>query len=115
MRSREERWDALVEGFTALPPSPVQQVTDDAYQRFRAMLGPDQLRLVDDMAPLVAACWGRRSGKTVSFIGKDLQIRQRRPNARVCYFAPSDDQGVGILWEELRDYNRKLDLGYSAH
>src|SRR5262249_27888757 len=36
-------------------------------------------------------------------------------NARTCYFAPSDEMGVDILWEELREYNRTMGLGYSEH
>lgn len=76
------------------------------------MLGAEQLALIDDQAPLVAAGPGRRAGKTTSFIGKVLQVAEPGDYAPVCYFAPSDEQGVDIVWEDFREYNRRFDLGF---
>ena len=30
-------------------------------------------------------------------------------------FAPSDEQGVNIVWEDMREYNRTFDLGFREH
>jgi hypothetical protein len=86
-----------------------------AYERFRAILGPDQLSLLDDPATLVSAHPGRRSGKTTAVIGKTLQKFEQRATAKVFYFAPTGEQGVDILWETLQTYNRDLDLGLREH
>lgn len=86
-----------------------------AYQRFRPILGPEQLAIVDDPAPLVSGHPGRRGGKTTSFIGKSLQTFDRYPAAKVFYFAPTGEQGVDIIWESLDNYNREFDLGLTPH
>jgi hypothetical protein len=87
----------------------------EGYAAFRAMLGPDQLALIDDQAPLVAADPGRRAGKTTAFIGKCLEIATDGGFSAICYFAPSDEQGVDIVWEDMRTYNREFELGFSEH
>lgn len=87
--------------------------SDGAYERFRAILGAEQLALIDDASPLVAAHPGRRGGKTTAFIGKALQVFDKRARAAVAYFAPSDEQGVDIVWDDLRDYNARFELGLS--
>lgn len=89
--------------------------TWDGYQRFRAILGPEQLALVDDPAPLVAADPGRRAGKTTAFLGRALKAFDEHERAGVVYFAPSDEQGVDIVWEDIRDYNLRFDLGLREH
>lgn len=90
--------------------------TWDGYQRFRGILGTAQLDVVDDDRPLVAACWGRRAGKTTGpVIGKVLREFERYANARAFYFAPTGEQGVDILWEEVDQYNRQFDLGLTPH
>lgn len=78
---------------------------------FQALLGPEQCALRDDLAPLVSADPGRRAGKTTTFIGKSLKVLAKGGPAGVCYFAPSDEQGVDILWEDLREYNQAYGLG----
>lgn len=83
----------------------------DGYHRFRAILGPEQLALVDDASPLVGADPGRRSGKTTAFLGRALKAFNEHRRAGVAYFAPSDEQGVDIVWEDIRDYNTRFDLG----
>lgn len=88
---------------------------DEGYAAFRAMLGPDQISLIDDQAPLVAADPGRRAGKTTTFIGKSLGVATDGGYSAICYFAPSDEQGVNIVWEDMREYNRTFDLGFSEH
>jgi|SRR6185312_6543420 len=89
--------------------------TWDGYQRFRGILAPYQLRLIDSERPLIARHWGRRTGKTTAFIGKTLKTFELNANARVFYFAPTGEQGVDILWEELQAYNRDFDLGLREH
>lgn len=91
-----------------LPPT-----GETPYQRFRAILGAEQLALIDDNAPLVSADPGRRAGKTTAFIGKSLQTFELPDSDRagVVYFAPSDAQGVDIVWEDIREHNRTYDLG----
>lgn len=86
-----------------------------AWQRFRSILGPEQVGLIDDESPLVAADPGRRAGKTTAFDGKTQKVFDAQPRAAVAYFAPSDEQGVDIVWEDLRDHNRTYDLGMSEH
>src|SRR6185369_5416349 len=81
------------------------------YDRFRQILGPEQLAVVDDDAALIAVCKGRRAGGTTAFIGKMLRVFDRYTYGKVFYFAPSDEQGVDILWEDLRSYNRDFGLG----
>lgn len=106
----EELLDLLPEGGAELL-API----DDASQRFREMLGPEQIALIDDQSPLVAADPGRRAGKTTAFIGKSLQTMEQRRRAAVCYFAPTDEQGVDIVWEDFRDYNIRFGLGLREH
>lgn len=79
------------------------------------MLGAPQLGLIDDEAALVAADPGRRAGKTTTFLGAALKKFETRDRAAVCYFAPSDEQGVDIVWEDLRDYNLRFDLKLQEH
>ena len=67
-----------------------------AYERFRRILGPEQLALCEDDSPQIAAHPGRRAGKTTSILGKALRCFGARPGARVAYFAPTDDQGFEI-------------------
>lgn len=81
------------------------------YRRFRSILGPEQLGVVDDEAAKTAVCGGRRCGKTTTFIGASLKAFEERPRAGVVYFAPSDEQGVNIIWEEIREHNATYDLG----
>lgn len=85
------------------------------YARFRRILGPEQMAVVDDEHPLVAVCCGRRAGKTTAFIGKALKVFDREPRAAVFYFAPTGEQGVDILWEDLRLYNTTHGLGLVEH
>lgn len=89
--------------------------TWDGYQRFRSILAPYQLRLIDSERPLIARHWGRRTGKTTAFIGKTLKVFEEHGNARVFYFAPTGEQGVDIVWEELQQYNQEFDLGLTPH
>jgi len=85
------------------------------YEEFRKILGPEQLAVVDDDAALIAVCKGRRAGGTTAFIGKTLRTFDRWSYGRVLYFAPSDEQGVDILWEDLQQYNRDFDLQLEPH
>ena len=85
------------------------------YLRFRSILGPEQLELVDDTRPLVSADPGRRGGKTTAVIGKTLKVFSERPRAKAFYFAPTGEQGVDILWESMQRYNREMDLGLKEH
>lgn len=87
----------------------------EGYQRFRPHLGADQLGLIDDTAPLVAADPGRRAGKTTAFIGKLLRTFEEHDAAKVFYFAPTGDQGTDIIWESMQRYNREYDLGLREH
>lgn len=89
--------------------------TWDGYQRFRGILAAHQAQLVESRAPLIARCWGRRAGKTTTVIGKTLKTFEQYANARVFYFAPTGEQGVDIVWEELEAYNRQFDLGLTPH
>lgn len=86
-----------------------------AYQDFRGVLGPEQIALVDDPAPLASAHPGRRSGKSTAFIGKTLKVFEAIADAKVFYFAPTGEQGVDILWENLQRYNREFGLGLRDH
>jgi hypothetical protein len=79
------------------------------------MLGPEQLALCEDDSPQIAAHPGRRAGKTTAILGKTLRAFAKRPGARVAYFAPTDDQGFGIVWEDLLKYNRKYRLNLEPH
>jgi hypothetical protein len=85
------------------------------YREFRSILGPQQLALVDDKAPLVSAHPGRRAGKTTAFIGKALKTFDERRDAKVFYFAPTGEQGIDILWESIGRYNREFGLGLREH
>lgn len=85
------------------------------YHEFRKILGPEQVALVDDPAPLVAADPGRRAGKTTAFLARGLKAFDEHVRAAVCYFAPSDEQGVDIVWEDIRDYNLRFGLGLVEH
>ncbi len=85
------------------------------YQEFRKILGPEQVALVDDPAPLVSAHPGRRGGKSTAFVAKVLQTFERSPAATAFYFAPTGEQGVDILWETLARYNVEYDLGLRDH
>ena len=60
----EELLDLLPEGGAEL----LAPAADSGYQRFREMLGPEQISLIDDTAALVAADPGRRAGKTTAVI-----------------------------------------------
>ena len=86
-----------------------------AYERFRRILGPEQLALCEDDSPQIAAHPGRRAGKTTSILGKALRCFGTRPGARVAYFAPTDDQGFGIVWDDLLKHNHRHRLGLEAH
>jgi len=81
------------------------------FSRFNKILSPQQLAVLDDQSPRIAVCNGRRSGKTTTFIGKIGQKFDAFPAARCAYFAPSDKQGVAIIWEDIREYNRTFELG----
>lgn len=87
----------------------------DGYERFKPILGDYQVRLIDDQRPLVSRHWGRRTGKTTAVIGKTLKVFGASPIAKVFYFAPTGEQGVDIIWEELQQYNRQFDLGLKDH
>lgn len=91
----------------AIGPSPAKA----AWERFKVILSDGQMRIIDDAAPMVAVCRGRRSGKTTAVIGKVLKLFAEFLNARIAYLAPTEDQGVKILWDELTDYNRQFELG----
>lgn len=82
-----------------------------AYERFRRILGPEQLALCEDDSPQIAAHPGRRAGKTTSVLGKTLRAFAKRPGANVFYFAPTNEQGFGIVWEDLLKFNNKFKLG----
>lgn len=86
-----------------------------AYQDFRTILGPEQIALVEDSAPLVSADPGRRSGKTTSVVAKVVKVFDERPAAKAFYFAPTGEQGVDILWETVARYNREIGLGWREH
>lgn len=81
------------------------------WRAFQDTLGAEQRALRDDPAALVAADPGRRAGKTTTFIGKSLKVLRRGGPAGICYFAPSDEQGVDIVWEDVREYNHRYELG----
>jgi len=81
------------------------------WKAFQDLLGPEQVSLRDDSAPLVSADPGRRAGKTTTFLGKSLRVLRKGGPAGICYFAPSDEQGVDIVWEDIREYNLAYDLG----
>ena len=87
------------------------QGDNGAWPRFRSILGAEQLALIEDTRPLVAADPGRRAGKTTAFLGKTQAVFDRTPRAAVAYFAPSDEQGVDIVWEDIREHNRTYELG----
>lgn len=89
--------------------------TWDGYERFKPILADYQLRLIDDVRPLISRHWGRRTGKTTAVIGKALKVFGQHTNARVFYFAPTGEQGVDIIWEELQQYSREFDLGLTPH
>lgn len=111
-----ERSPGLLEAARAVVRAQRRAAADSgAWSRFRRVLGPEQLALVDDERPLVAADPGRRAGKTTAFLGKTQQVFDRHPRAAVAYFAPSDEQGVDIVWEDIREHNRTYDLGMSEH
>lgn len=76
------------------------------------MLGPDQRALVDDDAPQIAADPGRRAGKTTAFFGKTERACQRREGAKIFYFAPSNEQGMDIIWDDLQRHNSRFNLGW---
>jgi hypothetical protein len=87
----------------------------DGYDRFKVILADYQIRLIDDTRPLISRHWGRRTGKTTAFIGKTLRVFGEHVNAKVFYFAPTGEQGVDIIWEELQQYNRQFELGLKEH
>jgi len=87
------------------------QSPKSAYERFRRILGPEQLALCEDDSPQIAAHPGRRAGKTTSVLGKTLRAFAKRPGANVFYFAPTNEQGFGIVWEDLLKFNSKFKLG----
>lgn len=81
------------------------------WKAFQELLGSEQCSLRDDTRPLVAADPGRRAGKTTTFLGKSLRVLRQGGPAGICYFAPSDEQGVDIVWEDFREFNVTYDLG----
>lgn len=90
-------------------------VLHPGFTRFNEILSTRQQAVVDDQSPQIAMCTGRRSGKTTTFIAKVGQKFDAYRAARCAYFAPSDKQGVAIIWEDIREYNRMFDLGLDEH
>src|SRR5678816_3874212 len=106
-----ETLEAKLDRLVRLKRQPVTADQWRGYDRFRPMLGAEQLALVEDPSRLVSAHPGRRGGKTTAFIGKLLRVFQDRPRGKVFYFAPTGEQGIDILWEHLRTYNATFSLG----
>lgn len=83
------------------------------------MLGVEQRALVDDESPLIAADPGRRAGKTTAFFGFTekacAKAAKQRRGAKVFYFAPSNEQGFDIIWDDLIKHNNTFGLGWQAH
>lgn len=84
---------------------------NSAYAEFRGILGPEQLALLDDRSSLVSAHPGRRSGKTTTVFGKQMQTFEEFETARCAYFAPTGEQGVDIIWEAIQKYNAEFGFG----
>lgn len=92
-----------------------RRVAHPGFTRFNEILSPRQLAVVNDQSAQIAMCTGRRSGKTTTFIAKVGQKFDAYRAARCAYFAPSDKQGVAIIWEDIREYNRQFELGLEEH
>lgn len=108
---------ALQRRLNALADRLVQSRLSSAngYARLYAMLGAEQKAVVDDESPMVACHNGRRSGKTTTAICAALKRFEIRRAARVAYFAPSEEQGEAIVWDDIRELNRVFDLGLTEH
>ena len=106
-----------VRAYVALRDKATATATVAGQASLYAMLGAHQRRLVDDESPLIAADPGRRAGKTTAFFGKAEKVARkaagRGRRAQVFYFAPSDIQGMDIIWEELENLNRLHRLGWT--
>jgi hypothetical protein len=86
----------------------------DGQRRLFDMLGKEQQALVMDDSPLIAADPGRRAGKTTAFFGKAERACERRDAAKIFYFAPSNEQGFDIVWDDLIRHNHDFKLGWEA-
>ena len=89
--------------------------TSAAYARFRSALGPNQIAVVDDRSPQIAAIGGRRCGKSTTALAKWVELIDRKPNCRAGYFAPSQDQAKGIVWSTFSDANHRYGLRLEPH
>lgn len=72
--------------------------------------GP-QRAFIEDDSLFVAACTGRRAGKTDGVALKILRTALRRPRCYIPYITLSRPSGKRIMWPKLKEWDRKLGLG----
>lgn len=78
---------------------------------FGALCFGPQRAFVEDTSLFVAACTGRRAGKTDGIALKMLRTAQRRPRSLVPYITLSRPSAKRIMWPKLKEWDRKLGLG----
>ena len=78
---------------------------------FGELCFPEQRAFVEDDAPFVAGCCGRRGGKSDAAVLKMLRSANENPNSTVLYITNSRPQAKRIAWRKLMMWDRRLDLG----
>lgn len=77
---------------------------------WRNNLFPQQLAVVEDKAPLVAAHPGRRGGKTHTVMAKIFEAMKDHPGQMCIYLALTRGSAKRIMWEELKRANQLYDM-----
>lgn len=89
-----------------------RQAEKESIDFSKLCFGP-QRAFVEDDSLFVAACTGRRAGKTDGVALKLLRTAQRRPRTLLPYITLSRPSAKRIMWPKLREWDRKLGLGAS--
>ena len=72
-----------------------------------------QLAIIEDPTPTIAAHPGRRSGKTHTVMAWLFKGMQDHPNTTSAYLALTRGSAKRIMWREMKAANHKYKLGFS--
>lgn len=74
-----------------------------------------QMKFVRDVARFKTAVCTRRAGKTEGAAIELLDVAERKPGAPVLYFTLTRSDAKRLMWDKLKELNRKFGLGYEPN
>lgn len=110
------------------PGTPLTESTDPAVLRARAVVAEvgrrksrpyladlfkQQLDIINDPSPVIAAHPGRRSGKTHTVMAWLFKGMQDHPNTTSAYLALTRGSAKRIMWREMKAASHKYKLGFA--